>query len=273
MGVPADDRRRHLNKVANPLSDTTPYLRTSLLPGLFGAVGRNRSRGQDDLALYESGSVFFAPETPVTAPSPTVTQRPSADELAALDRALGYQPRHLAVVLTGQWQPAGWTGPARSAGWSARAGLRRGRRPGGRPHPRSADGRAGTLASRPVCSVRHGRRIGDRLRRRAASRGLHGLRPARPDVRRRDRPRRVDRRGSLGRGDPAWCRPSRWPRRMWPWWSTRPYRRRPWSWRCGRGPVRCWSRSPCSTSTPAPRSARARSRWRTRCGSARPTAP
>jgi phenylalanyl-tRNA synthetase beta chain len=118
MGVPADDLRRHLNKVANPLSDTNPYLRTSLLPGLFGAVGRNRSRGQDDLALYESGSVFFAPETAVTAPSPTVTQRPSADELDALDRALGHQPRHLAVVLTGQWQPAGWTGPARSAAWS-----------------------------------------------------------------------------------------------------------------------------------------------------------
>ena len=117
LGLPADDERRRLNKIINPLSETSPYLRTTLLPGLFAAVARNRSRGQDDLALYESGSVFFANEPLVAAPRPPVTQRPSADELAALDRALGRQPRHLAVVLTGQWRIAGWTGSGEPAGW------------------------------------------------------------------------------------------------------------------------------------------------------------
>lgn len=117
MGVPADDQRRRLNKIVNPLSEATPYLRTSILPGLFAAVARNRSRGNDDLALFEAGSVFFANDPLVAAPRPPVTQRPSAEELAALDRALGQQPRHLGAVLTGRWVPDGWEGPGIPAGW------------------------------------------------------------------------------------------------------------------------------------------------------------
>jgi phenylalanyl-tRNA synthetase beta chain len=117
MRVPFDDQRRRLNKIVNPLSEATPYLRTSLLPGLFAAVARNRSRGNDDLALFEAGSVFFANDPLRAAPRPPVTQRPSGEELAALDRALGQQPRHLGAVLTGQWVPEGWEGAAVPAGW------------------------------------------------------------------------------------------------------------------------------------------------------------
>jgi phenylalanyl-tRNA synthetase beta chain len=117
MGVPADDRRRRLNKIVNPLSEASPYLRTSMLPGLFAAVVRNRSRGNDDLALFEAGLVFFANDPLQAAPRPPVTRRPSAEELAALDQALGQQPRHLAAVLTGQWVPEGWDGPGIPAGW------------------------------------------------------------------------------------------------------------------------------------------------------------
>ncbi len=117
MGVPADDRRRRLSRLLNPLAETTPYLRTSLLPGLFGAVTRNTSRGQDDLALFETGLVFFAPEPRLTAPRPPVASRPSAEVLAAMDEALGDQPRHLAAVLTGAWKRAGWSGPGERAAW------------------------------------------------------------------------------------------------------------------------------------------------------------
>jgi phenylalanyl-tRNA synthetase beta chain len=119
MSVPAGDERRRLNKIINPLSETAPYLRTSLLPGLFGAVARNRSRGNDDLALFESGSVFFASDPLRAAPRPPVTQRPAESELAGLNEALGRQPRHLAAVLCGLrrsgWftdpEPVDWTHP------------------------------------------------------------------------------------------------------------------------------------------------------------------
>ncbi|MFW6599511.1 phenylalanine--tRNA ligase subunit beta [Propionibacteriaceae bacterium Y2011] len=118
LGVPSDDGRRRLVRLANPLAETSPYLRTCLLPGLFGAVARNLSRGNDDLALYESGSVFRAKPEAVTAPRPSVAQRPTDDELAALDAALPEQPERLAVVLTGMWRREGWAGPGEPVAWT-----------------------------------------------------------------------------------------------------------------------------------------------------------
>jgi phenylalanyl-tRNA synthetase beta chain len=118
MGVPAEDRRRALTRILNPLAETSPYLRTSILPGLFGAVTRNTSRGQDDLALFETGAVFFAPEPRRAAPRPSVSGRPSAADLAAMDEALGDQPRHLAAVLTGAWRRPGWDSAGERAGWT-----------------------------------------------------------------------------------------------------------------------------------------------------------
>jgi phenylalanyl-tRNA synthetase beta chain len=117
MGVAAEDRRRRLTRILNPLAETSPYLRTSLLPGLFAAVTRNTSRGNDDLTLFETGSVFFAPEPRLAAPRPPVETRPSAEVLARMDDALGDQPRHLAAVLTGAWRRPGWAGPGERAGW------------------------------------------------------------------------------------------------------------------------------------------------------------
>ncbi len=117
LEIGADDDRRRTMEIANPLSETQPLLRTTVLPGLIAAAHRNTSRGLDDLALYEVGSVFFAPEQPTVAPRPGVEGRPSAADLAAMDAAIGHQPRHAAALLTGNWRPAGWTGPAEPADW------------------------------------------------------------------------------------------------------------------------------------------------------------
>ncbi len=117
LGVGPADQRRALVRLANPLAETAPYLRTSILPGLFAAVARNTSRGNDDLALFEAGSVFLARDEPVAAPIPPVTGRPSAAELAAIEAALPRQPRHLAAVLCGRWRRPGWQGEAIPAGW------------------------------------------------------------------------------------------------------------------------------------------------------------
>ena len=67
LGVPADDRRRASVRLLNPLAESQPALRTTLLPGLFAAVARNTSRGLDDLALFESGAVFHAAVPPTRA--------------------------------------------------------------------------------------------------------------------------------------------------------------------------------------------------------------
>ena len=118
LGLTADDPRRDLVRILNPLAETSPYLRSSILPGLFAAVARNTSRGNDDLALYEAGSVFQARRPVVPAPRPAVQARPAQDVLDAMNDALPAQPRHCAVVLAGSWRPAGWTGPVEKVSWA-----------------------------------------------------------------------------------------------------------------------------------------------------------
>lgn len=115
LGVPRDDPRRTTLRLLNPLSDEQPELRTTLLPGLLTTLRRNLGRGFNDVALFESGLVFSP--RPGAAPPPRLTtaHRPSADQLAALDAALPDQPAHVAVVLTGLRDPAGWWGPGRPA--------------------------------------------------------------------------------------------------------------------------------------------------------------
>uniref|UniRef100_UPI000DF7D34E phenylalanine--tRNA ligase subunit beta n=1 Tax=Desertihabitans aurantiacus TaxID=2282477 RepID=UPI000DF7D34E len=90
--LPADDDRRSVVTLANPLADTAPHLRTTLLPALLHAVARNASRGTPDLAVHEIGSVFRARPGRGVAPRPEVTRRPSEAEIAALDAALPDQP-------------------------------------------------------------------------------------------------------------------------------------------------------------------------------------
>ncbi|MEV7206428.1 MULTISPECIES: phenylalanine--tRNA ligase subunit beta [unclassified Streptomyces] len=118
LGLAADDPARRVVKLVNPLSDEEPALRTSLLPGLLGALRRNDGRGAHDLALFETGLVFLPREEQRVAANLPVDRRPSADDLAALDAALPDQPRHVAVVLAGAREQAGWWGKGRPADWA-----------------------------------------------------------------------------------------------------------------------------------------------------------
>lgn len=113
----ADDPRRQLVRLANPLDDTHAFLRPSLLPGLFQAIAKNTSRSLDDLALFEVGNCFRA-GSPQAAPRPSVAQRPSDHELAGLQAALPDQGTLVAGVVTGNWLPASWQGPAVKADWT-----------------------------------------------------------------------------------------------------------------------------------------------------------
>ncbi|MDU6338902.1 MAG: phenylalanine--tRNA ligase subunit beta, partial [Cutibacterium granulosum] len=117
LGLDAEDPRRATVKLANPLDDTHPYLRTTLLPGLIEAAGRNLSRSQDDLAIFETGTVFRA-TSKAAAPRPAVDHRPSDAELAEIAAALPAQPRMLAGLLTGHWLPDRWDGAAVKVNWT-----------------------------------------------------------------------------------------------------------------------------------------------------------
>ena len=114
----ADDPNRRVVKLTNPLSDEEPALRTSLLPGLLGALRRNNGRGSHDLALFETGLVFLPREEQRTAVALPVDRRPTDEEIAELNAALPEQPRHVAVVLAGAREQAGWWGKGRPADWA-----------------------------------------------------------------------------------------------------------------------------------------------------------
>ena len=88
-------------RLQNPLSEEEGLLRPSLLPGLLHALQRNVGRGLHDVALYETGSVFRGRGS-VVADVPGTQDRPTPEQLAALDAALPVQPRLAALALTGR---------------------------------------------------------------------------------------------------------------------------------------------------------------------------
>ncbi|MGW2180784.1 phenylalanine--tRNA ligase subunit beta [Streptomyces sp. NPDC001732] len=118
LGLEADDARRRTVKIVNPLSDEEPALRTTLLPGLLGALRRNDGRGSHDLALFETGLVFRPTGTETKAVRLPVDRRPTDEEIAGLDASLPRQPRRAAVVLAGAREQAGWWGKGRPADWA-----------------------------------------------------------------------------------------------------------------------------------------------------------
>ncbi|MGW3651979.1 phenylalanine--tRNA ligase subunit beta [Streptomyces sp. NPDC000878] len=118
LGLAADDPKRKVVKLANPLSDEEPALRTTLLPGLLGALRRNDGRGSHDLALFETGLVFHPQDELLIAGRLPVDRRPTDEEIASLTAALPVQPRHAAVVLAGAREQAGWWGKGRPADWA-----------------------------------------------------------------------------------------------------------------------------------------------------------
>ncbi|MEU8969931.1 phenylalanine--tRNA ligase subunit beta [Streptomyces monashensis] len=118
LGLDSDDPARRVVRLVNPLSDEEPALRTTLLPGLLGALRRNAGRGSHDLALFETGLVFHPREERRAAFHLPVDRRPTDEEIAALNAALPEQPRHVAAVLAGAREQAGWWGKGRPADWA-----------------------------------------------------------------------------------------------------------------------------------------------------------
>jgi phenylalanyl-tRNA synthetase beta chain len=118
FGLAADDPRRSAVRLTNPLSEEEPQLRTSLLPPLLATLKRNLGRGQRDLALYEIGTIFRPHLAVAAPPAMGVDHRPSPADWTAANAIVPAQPWHLAVVLTGDFDPAGWWGAGRPASWA-----------------------------------------------------------------------------------------------------------------------------------------------------------
>ncbi len=115
MGLAADDPRRVAVRVANPISEAQPFLRTDLLVTLLDTARRNVARGQGDLAVFETGLVVLGSPDAPAAPMLPGGVLPSDGQFAALAAAIPDQPRHVAALLAGARDRAGWWGAARPA--------------------------------------------------------------------------------------------------------------------------------------------------------------
>jgi len=121
---PADPRRRAV-RIANPLSDEAPLMRTSVLSTMVEALRRNVSRGSRDAAVFELGLVTRPGGELKAAPVPGTETRPDEQTLRQIRAAVPSQPRRVAFALTGDADPAGWWGPGRPADWTDVVGAAR----------------------------------------------------------------------------------------------------------------------------------------------------
>lgn len=118
FGYDVDEIKPVSVEVANPLAGDRPYLRRDVLPTLAQTVQRNIRRGLEDIALYEIGHVYLWDPNAPAIPALPGGQRPTDEQLKALDAGLPVQPLHVAAILTGKAVETGWLGEHRDVDYS-----------------------------------------------------------------------------------------------------------------------------------------------------------
>ena len=105
-------------RIANPMSEEMPFLRTHLTPGLLATAARNLARGEKSVALFETGLVFRNTEKLISAGNIPTSKRPTAAQIKKIYESVPKQALHIAGVLAGEFDQAGWWGSGRSAEWT-----------------------------------------------------------------------------------------------------------------------------------------------------------
>jgi len=105
-------------RIANPMSEEFPDLRTHLLPGLLLTAQRNQGRGHKTSAIFEIGSVFRDNVKLPVVPKLGTSSRPSEGELSVLLSGVPLQPLHIGAVVTGSIGKDDWAGAHTEFTWS-----------------------------------------------------------------------------------------------------------------------------------------------------------
>lgn len=104
-------------RIANPISDEYPLLRTHLSPGLLATAKRNLDRGARSVALFESGLIFRDIKTLKESTNPVTSKRPTEKEIAAIYENVPFQSLHIGAVAAGEIEESGWWGKGRVTSW------------------------------------------------------------------------------------------------------------------------------------------------------------
>ena len=105
-------------KLANPMSEDFPLLRTHLLPGLLTTLSRNINRGAKNLALFEIGSVFRNVSPLGKVVLPTTERKPSQKVIDSIYSSVPNQMLFVAGVSCGEKYLSSWQGEGSRFEWS-----------------------------------------------------------------------------------------------------------------------------------------------------------
>jgi len=104
-------------EIVNPLMGDKPWLRTNVLTTLATAVRRNIRRGLANIRLFETGHVYLMSSDASAIPALAGAQKPSEEDLRALDAGIPNQPLHVAGLLTGTFKEGGWDSTVHTIDW------------------------------------------------------------------------------------------------------------------------------------------------------------
>ena len=104
--------------LANPMSDENPLLRVHLIPGLIEVAARNISRGAQDFAIFEMGSIFRSSKKLETFVNPDTADRPSQQVISKIFDSVPEQTEMVAGLLVGKKEVENWQGKSQSFEWN-----------------------------------------------------------------------------------------------------------------------------------------------------------
>ena len=105
-------------KIANPMSEEFPLLRTHLLPGLLTTAVRNIGRGSKNLAIFEIGTIFRNTTPLGKAVNPGISKRPSEKVIKDIYDGVPKQMLFVGAVVTGETILSDWQGSGSKFKWS-----------------------------------------------------------------------------------------------------------------------------------------------------------
>jgi phenylalanyl-tRNA synthetase beta chain len=105
-------------RIANPMSEDFPLLRTHLIPGLLTTLSRNIGRGGKDLALFEIGTVFRNTTPLGKSVLPAISKRPTAKAVSDIYAGVPKQMLFVGAVAAGEKILSNWQGSGQPFIWS-----------------------------------------------------------------------------------------------------------------------------------------------------------
>ena len=103
--------------LANPMSDENPLMRVHLVPGLIEVAARNISRGAQNFAIFEIGSIFRSSKKLDAFVNPDTNNRPSEKIISTIFDSVPQQTEMVSGLLVGNKEVENWDGKSSSYDW------------------------------------------------------------------------------------------------------------------------------------------------------------